>query len=742
MASLKTWTADEIFAKVAESMTAEQVNTIKRAYEFAKKAHGDKRRSSGGTYLSHVTQVAGILAELNMDYETITAGFLHDVVEDSDVQLTDVESEFGSDVSLIVDGVTKISKIKYKSNKEQLSENYRKLLLVMCKDIRVMIVKLADRMHNMDTLESLGNVAQQKKFAEETIDVYAPIADRLGMGTVKWELQDMSLRYLKPEAYYEIAHSMKSKRNEREAYIDNAIQEVKNAIGDFHVEADIYGRPKHIYSIYKKMVDKHKKFEDIYDLLAIRVLVNSIKDCYTVLGAIHAKWHPMPGRFKDYVAMPKPNMYQSLHTTVIGPEGKPLEIQIRTHKMHQIAEYGVAAHWAYKQGATEEIKNDKDGVQLNWFKKIIEIQEETDNASDFMDSVKGDLFADNVYAFTPAGDVLELPKGSGPLDMAYVIHTQVGNKTTGARVNGKMVSLDYQIKNGDIVEIITSANSTGPGKNWLDLVHTSGAKHKINQFFKKQGRDQDIKTGIEMLTDHLEESGYAPNEILTSENWERVLDELHFRTKDDLLAALGFGDVHVQGVANRFTSDLRNEQEKIKQQAAEKALLEQSAQTISTKEASSKQPGSNPADNVVIEGIDNVLVRMSHCCLPLPGDQIEGYITKGRGITIYRIGCPNVKSEEKNRMIDAHWANPDNHLVNYPSKIKIDAFNRNGIFNDVVKKLNNSPATVTSINGKVHDDTALTVVVIVNVKNLKQLHEVIDSLKIVSGVKKVNRVLG
>ena len=741
MASLKTWTPDEIFAKVSESMNDEQVNTIKHAYEFAKKAHGDKRRSSGGTYLSHVTQVAGILAGLNMDYETITAGFLNDVVEDSNVQLSDVENEFGSNVSLIVDGVTKISKIKYKSNKEQLAENYRKLLLVMCKDIRVMIVKLADQMHNMDTLESLGNEAQQRKFSEETIDVYAPIADRLGMGTIKWELQDMSLRYLKPSEYYEIAHSMKSKRNEREAYVANAIEEVKKAIANFHIDADIYGRPKHIYSIYKKMVDKHKKFEDIYDLSAIRVLVDSIKDCYTVLGAIHAKWRPIPGRFKDYIAMPKPNMYQSLHTTVIGPEGKPLEVQIRTHKMHQIAEYGVAAHWAYKQGVTEEIKSDKDGVQLNLFKRIIKIQEETDNASDFMDSVKGDLFTDNVYAFTPAGDVLELPKGSGPLDMAYVIHTQVGNKTTGARVNGKMVSLDYQIKNGDIVEIITSSNSTGPGKNWLDLVHTNSAKHKINQFFKKQGRDDDIKSGLEVLNTHLEENGYVPGDLLTSENWKRVLDELHFRTKEDLLAALGFGDIHVQGVANRFTSDIRSEQEKIKQQEAEKALLEQTNQTVSTKESTFKQV-SNPADNVVIEGIDNVLVRMSHCCLPLPGDRIEGYITKGRGITIHRIGCPNVNSEEKSRMIDAHWANSDNNLVNYPSKIKIDSYNRNGIFNDVIKKLNNSPALVTSISGKVHDDTALTIVVIINIKNLKQLHEVIDTIKMVSGVKQVHRVLG
>lgn len=739
MASLKEWTADEILKKVSENMAKDQVEKIKEAYLFAQKNHGNKHRYSGGLYITHVTQVAGILTGLNMDYVTIMAGFLHDIVEDSDVELEDVKNKFGSDVALIVDGVTKISKIQYKSNKEQLAENYRKLLLVMCKDIRVMIVKLADRMHNMDTLENLDE-KEQRKFSKETIEVYAPIADRLGMGTIKWELQDMSLRFLNPDAYYEIAHSMKSKRNEREAYIDNAIQEVKKAIVDFHINAEIYGRPKHIYSIYKKMVDKNKQFAEIYDLSAIRVIVDSIKECYTVLGAIHAKWHPMPGRFKDYIAMPKSNLYQSLHTTVVGPEGKPLEIQIRTQQMHQIAEFGVAAHWAYKQGATEEVQNDKDGVQLNWFKRIIEIQEETDNASDFMDSVKGELFTDNVYAFTPNGDVLELPKGSGPLDMAYVIHTQVGNHTTGARVNGKMVSLDYRIKNGDIVEIITSSNSTGPGKNWLDLAHTNSAKHKINQFFKKQNREENIKTGLDLLTNQLEETGYVPNELLTNDNWDRVLDELHFRSKDDLLAALGFGDIHVIGVSNRFTSDIRDEQEKDRQKQAEKELLEQ-PQNLSTKTDAVKKQGSSPADNIIIEGIDNVLVRMSHCCLPVPGDEIEGFITKGRGITIHRIGCSNIKADEKDRTIEAHWANVTDNKVTYPSKIIIESDNRVGILNEVVKKFNNGPVTLTSFDGKVHDDTSLTIIVIVNVKNIDKLQEVIDSVKIVSGVASIKRVL-
>ncbi|ANZ58123.1 GTP pyrophosphokinase [Fructilactobacillus lindneri] len=739
MASLKSWQPEEIFNKVAENMTPEQVDIIQKAYEFAATAHGDNLRASGEKYITHATQVAGILADLNMDPVTVTAGFLHDIVEDSNVELSDVRELFGDDVALIVDGVTKISKIKYKSTKEQLAENYRKLLLVMCQDIRVMIVKLADRMDNMDTLNEKDSKSQ-KRFARETIDVYAPIADRLGMGSVKWELQDMSLRYLNPDAYYEIAHSMKSKRDQREAYIANAIKEVQNAITDFDINADIYGRPKHIYSIYKKMVDKHKKFAEIYDLSAIRIIVDTVKDCYAVLGAIHAEWKPMPGRFKDYIAMPKSNMYQSLHTTVVGPEGKPLEIQIRTKEMHQIAEYGVAAHWAYKKGETAEVKSDQNNVQLNWFKRIIEIQEETDNASEFMDSVQGDLFSDHVYAFTPSGDVMELPKGAGPLDMAYAIHTQVGDKTTGARVNGKMVSLDDQIKNGDIVEIITSSNSTGPGKDWLDLVHTNSAKHKIKLFFKKENRAENIKAGSEILNDNLEETGFEINEILSNDNWNRVLEEMHYRSRDDLLAALGFGDIHVNGVINRFTSNLRSEQQKDEEKQAEKELLEQH-QSFSTKNEELKNHGNHPANNVVIEGIDNVLVRMGHCCLPVPGDNIVGYITKGRGITIHRVNCNNIANDDGNRTITSHWRNIQNNQIDYPTKLKIETDDRNGILNDIIKKINNSPAKLTSIDGKVHDGIALTVSLVVNVKNISQLEQVVDTIKMVPGVDTVERTL-
>ncbi|USS89582.1 RelA/SpoT family protein [Fructilactobacillus cliffordii] len=739
MASLKQWQPTEIFSKIQTEMTPDQVDMVKRAYQVARHAHGTNLRASGESYIAHSTNVAGILADLNMDAVAVTAGFLHDVVEDSNVQLADVREQFGDDVALIVDGVTKISKIKYNSSREALAENYRKLLLVMCKDIRVMIVKLADRMDNMDTLGDL-NPEFQTRFAKETLDVYAPIADRLGMGTVKWELQDMALRYLNPEAYYKIAHSMKSKRNERESYIQDAIREVKNAIKDYHIDAEIYGRPKHIYSIYKKMVDKHKKFEEIYDLSAIRIIVDTVKDCYAILGAVHAKWPPMPGRFKDYIAMPKPNLYQSLHTTVIGPEGKPLEIQIRTKEMHRIAEYGVAAHWAYKQGETDAVANDENNMQLNWFKKIIEIQEETDNASEFMDSVQGELFSDHVYAFTPNGDVLELPQGAGPLDMAYSIHTQVGHRATGARVNGKMVSLDYQIKNGDIVEIITSANSTGPGKNWLDLVHTNSAKHKINQFFKKQNREDNIKTGAELLHNQLEETGYVPNELLTTENWDRVLNELHYRSEDDLLAALGFGDIHVVGVANRFTSEIRDERQREREQQAEQELLEQ-PQTLSTKKEAQAPQGNRPADNVAIDGIDNVLVRISHCCLPLPGDEIIGYITKGRGISIHRVDCNNFSQAEPGRIIAAHWRHVDDNRINYQSKLRFEADNRNGVLNDVIKRFSNSPVQLTSINGRVHDDTGVTIEAIVEVHNVAQAERVLDTVKMVPGVATATRIL-
>ena len=639
--------------KCSEYMNAEHVAIVQKACDFATYVHREQFRKSGEPYIVHPIQVAAILAELKMDPETVSAGFLHDVVEDTPVILADIGELFGKDIEVIVDGVTKLSKIRYKSHREQLAENHRKLLLAMSKDLRVIIVKLADRLHNMRTLKHL-RPDKQRRIANETLEIYAPLADRLGISTIKWELEDTSLRYLNPQQYYRIVHLMNSRRDERLQYINEAIDEIKGAIVDLKLkDCEIYGRPKHIYSIYRKMRDQHKQFSQIYDLLAIRVIVKSIKDCYAVLGAIHTKWTPMPGRFKDYIAMPKANMYQSLHTTLIGPSGTPFEVQIRTEEMHRVAEYGIAAHWAYKEGKTDGVKETTTGEKLNLFKEIIELQNESSDASDFMESVKGDLFSDRVYVFTPKGDVFELPKGAGPLDMAYSIHTEIGNHTTGAKVNGKIVPLDYQVKNGDIVDILTSQNSAGPSRDWLDLVHTNKARNKVKRFFKQQDRIQNIDRGKDILEEALIEEGYNVHDVLNAKNIERVLAKRHISTSDDMYAALGFGELQPAGIINILTQDIREQKELQRKKQQEKDLLEDH-KGIKNNNANSKNKHD---ESVLIEGIDNLLVRLSHCCNPIPGDEIVGYITKGRGVSVHRTDCPNVKNAEQSgtRLIDVSW---------------------------------------------------------------------------------------
>ncbi len=737
----KIWTADDVIKKVSEYMNDDHVQFVKKAYEFAKVAHKDQMRQSGEPYITHPIQVAGILADLHMDPETVSSGFLHDVVEDTGAELSDVKELFGNDVALIVDGVTKLSKIKYKSSEERLAENHRKLLLAMSKDIRVMIVKLADRLHNMRTLKSL-RPEKQRRIAKETLEIYAPIADRLGIGTIKWELEDISLRYLNPQQYYRIVHLMNSRRDQRVDYIQKAIQEVKSAISDLGIKSEIYGRPKHIYSVYKKMVDKHKQFSQIYDLLAIRIIVQSIKDCYAVLGAIHTEWKPMPGRFKDYIAMPKANMYQSLHTTVIGPEGKPLEVQIRTEEMHRVAEFGIAAHWAYKEGITNGVKTSQDNNKLNWFKQIIELQEETDDAADFMDSVKGELFGDHVYVFTPKGDVFELPKGAGPLDMAYIIHTEVGNHTTGAKVNGKIVPLDYQVKTGDIVDIITSTGSSGPSRDWITMVHTRRARNKIKQYFRLEDREQNIENGRNILTRKLRELGFDAHELLSPERLAKAATSMHYQHADDLLAAIGFGDVQPTGVVNRLTEDVRARLKRERQDQAEKEVLEEH-QTISerseqTKQQKKKQKASN---GVVIEGVDNLLVRLSHCCTPVPGDKIVGYITKGRGVSVHRVDCPNIAKAEQDgqRLIQVSWANDPNDRTTYAAILSVQGYNRAGLLTNILTAVNNVTKTVSSVNGQVDNNKMATISLSVGIRNLEQLDRLINTLKNIPDVYLVER---
>lgn len=742
MSKVKELTHEDVKKMISSYMNEEHVALCERAYHFAEVAHHDQVRKSGEPYIIHPIQVAGILAELRMDPETVCAGYMHDIVEDTGATLDDIKEIFGPTIAMIVDGDTKISKIHYKSNKEQMAETHRKLLLAMSKDIRVMIVKLADRLHNMRTLNHL-RPDKQRRISNETLEIYAPIADRLGISTIKWELEDLSLRYLNPQQYYRIVHLMHSRRDQRVAYIDEAIKEVKKATADLNLgsNVEIYGRPKHIYSVYRKMVTQHKQFSEIYDLLAVRVVVDSIRDCYAVLGAIHTTWTPMPGRFKDYIAMPKANGYQSLHTTVIGPEGRPLEIQIRTHHMHEVAEFGVAAHWAYKEGKTDGVQATLDSRKLNVVKEILEMRSESHGTDEFMQGVQSDVFTDKVYAFTPKGDVIEMPKGAGPLDMAYQIHTEVGNHTTGAKVNGRIVPLDYEIKNGDIVDILTSTSSAGPSRDWVDLVSTRRARNKIRQFFRAHDREKNIVEGQRIIEEQLRNDGLEPSEFITADQTLKVANEMHFKDADDLFAAVGFGDVPPVGVKNRFTADLRQKAKDDKQREEERALLEEHKTLESS--ASDKKKISKGNGGVVVEGVDNLLTRLSHCCSPIPGDEIVGYITKGRGVSVHRVDCPNIKSAEQSgqRIVQVYWSNPEGDKTNYNADIEVQGYNRNGMLNDVLHSINNNTRFLTSVNGKVDNNRLATISASVGVRNLAQLRIIMDALKNIPDVYVVKRVI-
>ena len=737
MSKNKTYTADDVLAMCKEYMNETHIKFIEKAIYFATYAHKEQIRKSGEAYIVHPIQVAGILAELKLDPDTIATGFLHDVVEDTGFSIDDIEYEFGKDVSFLVEGVTKLGKIKYKSHAEQQAENHRKMLLAMANDLRVIMVKLADRLHNLRTLK-FHKPEKQRMIAEETLEIYAPLAHRLGMNKIKWELEDTSLRYLNPQQYYRIVHLMNSKRDEREEYINTTIENIKEATKDLEIDAVIYGRPKHIYSIYRKMKDQKKQFSEIYDLLAIRVLVDSIKDCYAVLGAIHTKWKPMPGRFKDYIAIPKANMYQSIHTTVIGPGGRPVEIQIRTFEMHRVAEYGVAAHWAYKEGNKEKVTNDPLQKQLDWFKDLIELQNETKDAKDFMNSVKEDIFGDKVYVFTPKGDVSELPLGSGPLDFAYNIHTEVGNKTVGAKVNNKIVPLNYQLKTGDIVEVLTSANSFGPSRDWINLVFTSRAKNKIKRFFKLQDRDENIIKGRELLEKQITELGFNFKDFMTKQGMKDIATRFNFGTEEDLLAAIGFGEISYQTVANKMTEKARRE---IEDQKVVETAFEKTTPQGQKKE--SQKMKIRHEGGVIIEGVDNLLIRLSRCCNPVPGDAIVGYITKGRGISVHRKDCPNVQlpESEQNRLIEVDWEDAANTGQQYDTELVVEGYNRNGLLNEVLNVINSTTKSLNSVNGKVDANKMATISVNIGIMNTQQLDFIVDKIKQIPDVYSVRRVI-
>ncbi|CAM3940458.1 RelA/SpoT family protein [Lederbergia lenta] len=728
MAKDRILTAEEVIDKTSEYLNEEHVSFVRKAYEYAYEAHKEQFRKSGEPYIIHPIQVAGILADLTMDPATVASGFLHDVVEDTPVTIADLVSEFGSEVAMLVDGVTKLGKIKYKSHEELQAENHRKMFIAMAQDIRVILIKLADRLHNMRTLKHLPP-EKQRRIANETLEIFAPLAHRLGISKIKWELEDTSLRYLNPQQYYRIVNLMKRKRNEREQYLEDVMLEMKKRLGEVDIKAEVSGRPKHIYSIYRKMVLQHKQFNEIYDLLAVRIVVNSIKDCYAVLGIIHTCWKPMPGRFKDYIAMPKTNMYQSLHTTVIGPKGDPLEVQIRTLDMHKISEYGVAAHWAYKEGKSmgQQASFEK---KLSWFREILEFQQEAENAEEFMESLKIDLFSDMVFVFTPKGDVIELPSGSVPIDFAYRIHSEIGNKTIGAKINGKMVTLDYKLKTGDIVEVLTSKHSYGPSQDWVNLAQTSQAKNKIRQFFKRQRKEENIVKGKELIEKEIKDMEFDLKEILTAENINKVAEKFNFSHEDDMYAAVGYNGISALQVANRLTEKWRKKRDE-----------EEIIKEIPTEHKSENRSGRYEA-GVKVTGADNLLIRLSRCCSPVPGDEIVGFITKGRGVSVHRTDCPNLKSDEtQDRLIPVEWELGTNYRKEYNVDIEINGYDRRGLLNEVMQMVSGTKTNISAVSGRTDRNKMATIMMSITIENTSHLHKVVDKIKQIPDIYAVRRIM-
>lgn len=638
---------DILLQKIKENCTNVDLDIVNKAFNLAYEAHKEQKRESGEPYIIHPIDVAVILAELGMDTSTIVAGLLHDVIEDTDYTYDDIKNIFSEEVANLVSGVTKITKMEYKSKEEQQADNFRKMLLAMASDIRVIIIKLADRLHNMRTLKYMPK-EKQKRISKETLDIYAPLAHRLGISKVKWELEDLCFRYLHEEEYYDLVHQISEKRVERETYIAQIIKDLYSKLEEAEIDSDIDGRPKHFYSIYRKMVTKNKSIEQIFDLTAIRILVNSVKDCYEVLGIVHTIYKPIPGRFKDYIAMPKPNMYQSLHTTVIGPQGKTFEIQIRTFEMHKTAEYGIAAHWKYKEGDTSDTKGKSFENKLVWLRDMLEWQKETSDAEEFMEGFKINLFTDEIFLFTPKGVVIDLPNGATPIDFAYRIHTDIGNKCIGAKVNGKIVPLDYKLKTGQIVEILTSNSSKGPNMDWLSIAKSNQAKSKIKAWFKKAKKEENINKGKEVFEKELKKQSVHYVDIAKGESYDKFIKRYNINCMDDLYALVGLGAI----VASSFIAKLK--EENLSKEEKDKNLNKAIEENISKNEKKKK----DTSYGVTVKGENNLMVRFAKCCNPVPGDDILGYITKGRGVSIHRKDCGNLNSlikEDPQKVVDVSW---------------------------------------------------------------------------------------
>lgn len=717
-------TIEKLIDKIKSVNPDANTELVEKAYEYAKEMHGDQKRESGEPYISHPLEVAYILADMQLDSEAIAAGLLHDVIEDTKSDYSEVAARFGDNVAMLVEGVTKLDKIQFTNKEEQQIESLRKMFLAMAKDIRVILIKLADRLHNMRTLKNVSPEKQRLK-ARETLEVYAPLAHRLGISTIKSELEDLALRHLDSVAYYEIAESIKKKKSEREQYISDIIKTISEKLREMNIKFQISGRAKSIYSIFRKMYAQNKSIDEIYDLFAVRVIVNTINECYAVLGMVHELYMPMPGRFKDYIAMPKPNMYQSLHTTVIGPEGQPCEIQIRTFEMHQTAEKGIAAHWKYKEGITGNRETATDS-KLAWIRQLLEIQKDLDNAEEFMRSLKIDLFADEVFVFTPRGDVINLPAGATPIDFAFAIHSAVGNKMMGAKVNSKIVPLDYKLQTGDIVEVLTSSSVHGPSRDWLNICKTSQARSKINHWFKKERRTENIEAGKEMIEHEAKRLSLNMTSLFKKEYLDQALKRYGFASADDMYAAVGYGTMP----AHKFISRLREYNKELQP--------EKPAATAEIIPPKKPQPGST----IEVEGIDNCLVRVSRCCTPLPGDDIIGFITKGRGVSVHRRDCINVREDkltddEKARIINCHWV--DEAAGKYMCDLQVMSTNRPGIIADVSMALNDYKLSISALNMRITKKNLAVIDVTIEVGDTSQLSNIIKRLYTIPGVYNVLR---
>ena len=733
----------DLITRVRRYHPSDDISLIERAYKVANDAHKDQARKSGEPYIIHPLCVAIILADLEMDKETIAAGLLHDVVEDTIMTTDQIRAEFGDDVALLVDGVTKLGQLQYQGDKLDLqAENMRKMFLAMAKDIRVIIIKLADRLHNMRTLKHMTPEKQQEK-ARETMDIYAPIAQRLGIMKVKVELDDLSLKYLQPDVYYDLVDKIAVRKVERERYVQNIVDEVSAHIERAGIKAKIDGRVKHFFSIYKKMKNQNKTIDQIYDLFAVRIIVDTVKDCYAALGVIHEMYKPIPGRFKDYIAMPKANMYQSLHTTLIGSSGQPFEIQIRTYEMHKTAEYGIAAHWKYKEASDgKKINTGAEEEKLSWLRQILEWQRDMSDNREFMNLLKSDLdlFSDSVYCFTPTGDVKNLPAGSTPIDFAYSIHSAVGNKMIGARVNGKLVTIDYVINNGDRVEILTSQNSKGPSRDWLNVVKSTQAKNKINQWFKNELKDDNIIKGRELLLSYCKAKAINQVDIMRPEYMESIMKKFGFRDWESVLAALGHGGLKEGQIINKMKEMYdRDHPKELSDEEVIKAVEESAA-------AKQMLPRSKTENGIVVKGIHDVAVRFSKCCSPVPGDEIIGFVTRGRGISIHRTDCVNIinlPEIERSRLIDAEWQDESiDGKVRYFAEITIYANNRNGLLADVSRALTEKNIDIQSMNTRTSKQGVATMNVAFEISSKEELNRVIDKLHNIESVLSIERTTG